>query len=241
MLYALRSITTDLYLFRMPFDQEFISQGLEIASGPLNFLPRVLVAIAILLAGWIIGWLVEKASRSLFSALPFFDKLLKEAGLEELTKRAGMRVDIGKFFGVILKVFVIFVFLVASLEVVGLNAVNELFIERVLGYLPNVFSAALILVIGLVVANFLGRLVIGASRAAKIDGGLASKITKWSIVVLALLTALSELGIANEIVQSMIVGVIAAVSLALGLAFGLGGQQAAADVVDRVRNEIEKG
>ena len=221
--------------------EDLISPSLEFATVPIDILPRILVAVAIFLAGWILGVFVEKLLRVVFNAMPFFDKTLRDSGLEEFTKRAGMRVDIGKFFGVILKVFTIFVFLIASLEVVGLNAVNQLFITKVIDYIPNVFSAALILVIGLVVAGFVGRLVAGASRAAKIEGGLAAKITKWAIVVFSLLAAFSELGIASEIVQSMIVGVIAAVSLALGLAFGLGGQQVAADTLDRVRNEIEKG
>ena len=153
----------------------------------------------------------------------------------------GFRVDLGRFFGVILKVFTIFIFLVAALDVLGLDSVNMFFTEQVLSYIPNVFSAALIMVIGLITAGFVSRLVAGTSRAAKVEGGFAAKITQWSLIVLTILVALGELGIANEIIQSMVVGIIAAISLALGLAFGLGGQQAATDVLDRVKKDIEKG
>ena len=221
--------------------------GIEIISSntqalinlPLTFIPQLVVAIAILLIGWIVGWIAERALIAIFRALPFLDEALRNVGLEEVTKRAGMRINLGKFFGTISKVFVIFIFLVASLDILGLESVNQFLIGRVLDYIPNVASAALVMVIGLIIANFVSNLIAGASRAAKVDGGIAAKITKWSIVVLSVLVAVGELGIANEIIQSMIVGVIAATSLALGLAFGLGGQQAASEFIDRVRRDIE--
>lgn len=207
---------------------------------PLTFIPQLIVAIAILLVGWLVGWLVERILVSMFRALPFFDEALRNVGLEEITKRAGMRVNLGKFFGAVLKVFVIFIFLVASMDVLGLESVNKFLIDRVLDYIPNVASAALVTVIGLIIANFVSNLIAGASRVAKVEGGLAAKITKWSIVVLSILVAIGELGIANEIIQSMVVGIIAAASLGLGLAFGLGGQQAASEFLDRFRRDIEE-
>ena len=221
---------------------ELLSQNaLALLEVPFTVIPQVVIAIAILIAGWIVGWLIERVLRSVFRALPFFDEALKNVGLEEITKRAGVRVDLGRFFGVILKVFTIFIFLVAALDVLGLDSVNMFFTEQVLSYIPNVFSAALIMVIGLITAGFVSRLVAGTSRAAKVEGGFAAKITQWSLIVLTILVALGELGIANEIIQSMVVGIIAAISLALGLAFGLGGQQAATDVLDRIKKDIEKG
>lgn len=219
----------------------FTANTQEILQLPIEFVPKLIIAVVLLLVGWILGWLLERVMESVFRALPFFDGALKSVGLEEVTKRAGLRVSLGRFFGVTVKVFVIFIFLAASLDVLGLHAVNQFLIDQVLNYIPSVVSAALVVVIGLVVANFVSKLIAGASRAAKVDGGLASKITKWSIVVLAILVAVGELGIANEIIHSMVVGVIAAASLALGLAFGLGGQEAASDFLDRVRNDIEKG
>ena len=221
---------------------ELLSQNaLALLEVPFTVIPQIVIAIAILTVGWIVGWLIERVLRSVFRALPFFDEALKNIGLEEITKRAGVRVDLGRFFGVILKVFTIFIFLVAALDVLGLDSVNMFFTEQVLSYIPNVFSAALIMVIGLITAGFVSRLVAGTSRAAKVEGGFAAKITQWSLIVLTILVALGELGIANEIIQSMVVGIIAAISLALGLAFGLGGQQAATDVLDRIKKDIEKG
>ena len=218
---------------------EYISQSTqELLTLPLAFIPQFIIAVAILLAGWIIGWIIEKLIVSIFKAMPFIDDSLKSVGLEEITKRAGLRVNLGHFFGSIIKIFIIFVFLVASLDVLGLDTVNHFVVERILGYIPSVVSAALVLVIGLVIAGFAAKFVEGASRAANINGGFAAKITKWSIAIFSVIIAVGELGIANEIIQSMVVGVIAAISLGLGLAFGLGGQKAASDFLDRFKGDI---
>ena len=93
-------------------------------------------------------------------------------------------------------------------------------------------------VFGLVIANFSGKVIAKTSSAASLSGAAAAAIIRWAIIVFSVLIALSELGIASEFVNSLVVGVIAATSLALGLAFGLGGQQAAASFLDRIRNEM---
>lgn len=205
----------------------------------LRVLPNLIVAVGVVVVGWIFGWLVERLLRSIFNALPFFDEALKNIGAEKVLERAGLRVNLGTFFGVIFKVFIMFAFLVAALEILGLESVNMFLTEKILlGFIPNVVSAALIVVIGLIVANFVANLLMRSARVMKVDGGLASKIAKWSIVVLSAMIALGELGIAPEIIQSVIVGVIAAISLALGLAFGLGGQQTASDFLNRVKNDM---
>ena len=212
----------------------------ELLAIVLSFLPQLLGAILIVLIGWVVGWLLERVLRALFSALPFFDEVLRNIGIEKITGRAGMRVDLGKFFGVIVKVFVMLVFLVAAIDVLGLESVNIFLTETVLGYIPNVASAALVMILGLVVANFVSKLVSGGAQAVKVDAGLVTRITKWAIIIFSALIALSELGIAQNIIEATIGGIIAAISLALGLAFGLGGQQTASDFLDHVKSDVKK-
>ena len=214
------------------------SSSTQLIETVFDFIPQLLLAVFIVLIGWFIGWLVERALRALFRALPFFDEALRSIGVEEILKRASLRLDIGKFFGIAAKVFVMFAFLVAALDVLQLSSVNEFLIDKVLTYIPNVVSAALVVIIGFIVANFVSNLVSGSARAAKVEGRLAAKITKWSIVTFSALVALSELGIASNIIEVTIGGVIAAISLALGLAFGLGGQQAASEFLNRVKSDI---
>ena len=221
----------------MILGNELISSNTqEILALPFDFIPHFIIAVAIIIIGWIIGWLVEKVTVSIFNLIPFVDEALRGVGFESLTQRAGLRVNVGRFFGVIFKVFIIFVFLVAAIDIVGLQTVNEFIVTEILGYIPNVVSAALILVIGLVVADVSARFVSGVAQAAKINEGLTSKITKWAIIGFSVIIAVSELGIASEVIQAVILGMITASSIALGLAFGLGGQQAASDFIDRIRN-----
>ena len=203
-----------------------------------GILPQLIVAILIVLVGWVVGWLLERALRTLFRTVPVFDEALRNIGLEKVLERAGMRVDLGKFFGLIVKVFVMFAFLLAAFDVLGFAEINTFLTETVLAYIPNVISAALVMILGLIVADFLGKIVSGSAKVIKVHAGLATKITKWSIIIFSALIALSELGVAQEIIQATIGGIIAAISLALGLAFGLGGQQAASDFLDKVKGDI---
>ena len=215
-----------------------LSSNQKLLDIVFGVLPQLIVAILIVLVGWIVGWLLERALRSVFRALPVFDETLRNIGIEKITERAGMRVDLGKFFGVIVKVFVMFAFLLAAFDVLGLGEINRFLTETVLKYIPNVISAALVMILGLIVADFVSKLVSGGAKVVKVSAGLATKVTKWSIIIFSALIALSELGVAQEIIQATIGGIIAAISLALGLAFGLGGQQAASDFLDRVKGDI---
>lgn len=218
----------------------FSSSTQELLQLPVLFLPKIIFAVLIIVVGWFIGWIIERLIVSIFRALPFFDEALRSIGVEELLKRGGLRVNLGGFFGVILKVFVIFIFLVAALDVLGLQSVNVFIVDSILSFIPRVVSASAIVVIGFVVASFVFKLVAGTSKAAQVEGGLAAKISKWSVIILSVFVAVNELGVATEIINSIILGVVAAISLALGLAFGLGGQQAAADFLSKVKNDIEK-
>ena len=172
----------------------FTANTQELIGLPLSFVPSFVIAVAIILAGWLLGWVVEKIVESIFKFLPFVDDAIKSVGFEEITKRAGLRVNLGKFFGVILKIYVIFVFLVIALDYLNLQTVSQFLVNRILDYIPNVVSAALVLIIGLVIANFSARFVSGASRAAKVSGGLASKITKWSIIIFSVIVCIRWVG-----------------------------------------------
>ena len=99
---------------------------------------------------------------------------------------------------------------------------------------------ALILILGEIVAEVLRGLVAGSARAAGAHGAnLAGAVAKWAIWVTAVLAALNQLGVATEFVQTLFTGIVIAASLAFGLAFGLGGKDAAARTIERIRDEIK--
>lgn len=210
----------------------------DIWLGVANFVPNLIIAIIIFIIGWIVGSLIGKVIAQVFRSIKV-DQALRAAGVEDVTRRAGYNLNSGVFVGDLVKWFIIVVFLVAAFDVLGLTQVNIFLQEVVLLYLPRVIVAVLILLVAVVIADAMQRVVVGSARAAGIrSANFLGSVTKWAIWIFAVLTVLFQLGIATAFVQTLFTGFVVAVSLAVGLAFGLGGQNAAANAIEKVRREI---
>lgn len=206
----------------------------------VNFLPNLLFAVIIFVIGWFlagwIGWLVNEAVKALR-----VDHALKSAGVDDVVNRAGYTLNSGMFLGMLVKWFVILVFLMASLQVLGLVAVTYFLQAVVVGFLPNVIIAVLIVLVTAVIADVARNVVVGSARAAGVHGaGIAGTIAKWAIWIFGLLAALEQLQIAQGILQTLFTGVVVALALAFGLSFGLGGQEAAARFIEKTREGMHK-
>lgn len=212
----------------------------EIWLGVAAFVPNLVVAIIIFVIGWIVAVLLGRVIAQFIGALKV-DNALKSAGVADILGRAGFRLDSGRFLGELVKWFIIIIFLVATLDILGLNQVNAFLQNVVLAYLPQVIAAALILLIAAVIADTMQKLVVGAAKAAQVEvaeflGGL----TKWSIWIFAILIALAQLGIADFFAQTLFTGVVVALAIGFGLAYGLGGQEAAARSLERLRKDVTR-
>lgn len=204
----------------------------------MQYLPAILSAILIFIIGWIIGLILYRVVEELVRAL-HVDTALKAAGVGDIVKSAGYELNAGRFLGSLIMWFVILVFLVASLDILGLNRVTVFLQQVVLFYLPQVIVASLIIIVGAIVANVVRNLVTGSAKAAGVRAAsFAGAVAKWAIWVIAILAALNQLGVATEFVQTLFTGFVVALALAFGLAFGLGGKDAAARVLEKVGNEI---
>lgn len=206
--------------------------------GVVNFVPNLVIAIIILILGWLVGALLGRAIWQVFKSLKI-DDALRRAGFESFIRRGGIDLDSGAFVGGLVKWFVIVIFLIASLDVLGLSQVNFFLQDVVLGYLPRVIVAALVILVAGVIGDVTGRVVVTAAKTAEIESAhFAGAIAKWAIWIFAILVALSQLGIAAAFSQTLFTGIVIAVSLALGLSFGLGGQEAASRFIERLRSEM---
>lgn len=206
--------------------------------GVVGFVPNLVISVVILIFGWFVGALFGRAISQVFKSLKV-DGALRRAGLESFLRRGGIDLDSGAFIGGLVKWFVIVIFLVAALDVLGLSEVNSFLQTVVLGYLPRVLVAALVLLVAGAIGDVTGRIVVTSARTAGIGSAhFVGVVAKWSIWIFAILVALSQLGIAAEFSQTLFTGVIIAVSLALGLSFGLGGQEAASRFIEKIRGEI---
>ena len=207
--------------------------------GVVNFVPNLVIALIILVLGWLIGALFGRAIWQVFRSLRI-DEALRRAGFESFLRRGGINLDSGAFIGGLVKWFVIVVFLVAAFDVLGLAQVNLFLQEVVLAYLPRVLVAALVLLVAGVIGDVTERVVVAAARTAEVRSAhFAGSLAKWAIWIFAILVALSQLGIAAAFSQTLFTGIVIAISLALGLSFGLGGQEAAGQFVNRLRNEMK--
>ena len=202
------------------------------------YMPRILAAIIVFIVGWIIATILYRVVVEVMKALKI-DEGLKRAGVHEIAKEAGFNFNAGEFIGNLVLWFIALVFLVASLEILGLTTVTT-FLERVvLLYLPQVIVASLIIILGALVADAVRGIVIGSAKAAGLHSAkFAGSIAKWAIWIFVILAALDQLGVASSFIQTVFAGLVVALSLAFGLAFGLGGRDAAARVIERVRSDI---
>ena len=207
----------------------------------MQFLPSILVAVAIFIIGWIVGVLLYRVVEQVVKVLRL-DDALKATGVNDAVREAGFTLNIGAALGTLVQWFVVIVFLMTALEVLGLSRVTIFLQQVVLLYLPQVIVAVLILVLAAIVAETAKNLIAGSARVAGAhSGNLAGTVAKYAIWVTAILAVLNQLGVATEFVQTLFTGIVVALALGLGLSFGLGGKEAAARTIERIRSEIAHG
>jgi len=206
--------------------------------GVVDFIPSFIIAFIIFILGWIIGSVLGKLVSQIVNGLKV-DNALRSAGFEEVVSRAGFKLNSGAFLGALVQWFIVVVFLVASLDVLGLSQVNAFLQQVVLSFLPNVIVAVLVMLVAVVVAEAMQNIVVGSARAADMrSANFLGTLTRWSILVFAMLAALVQLGVATAFIQTLFTGVIIAIALAFGLSFGIGGQKAAADYLEKLKKEL---
>lgn len=200
----------------------------------VQYLPQIVMALVVVIIGWIIGAIIKQIVVRIFEMLRI-NAALDAAGVDRITERAGYKLKAGEFVGTLIKWFIIIVFIVAALEILQLNQVTQFFREVVLGYLPNVIVAVLILLGASVIANVASVSVAAGARAAGFRAAdLLASVARYAIIVFAVLAALSQLQIAPELVHALFMGIVLAAALAFGLAFGLGGRDAASRYINDI-------
>lgn len=205
--------------------------------GVVGFVPNLVVAMVIFLLGWGIGSLFGRVVSQIIKALKV-DEALRKAGVEDFLNKGGINLNSGSFLGGLVRWFIMLVFLIGAFDVLKLSQVNY-FLRDILNYLPQVIVAVLMLIAAGLVADAMKKIVLSSAMTAEIESAaFLATVTKWVIWIFAILVALSQLGIAVGFVQTIFTGLVVALSLGLGLAFGLGGQEAAGKVIEKVSKDI---
>ena len=211
---------------------------LTVWVGVLNFLPSLIGAIIVLIVGLIVAsilrWLVEQVINGIK-----LDSLLRRIGLDGYLSRGGFRLNSAKFFGLLVYWFFVVVFVRSAAEILRLFGVS-LFLQDVIAYIPNIALAVIIMLVAVVVGSFVRSLVRASVMGAKLHASkFLGTLSWWAIVIFGLLTALIQLGIATAIINTVITGLIAMIALAGGIAFGMGGKEYAAHLLEKFRESTE--
>lgn len=195
-------------------------------------LPEVLLAIVLLFAGWLLAKLVRRLAIRLLRAIRF-DVLSERAGIEDFLVQGGVRFTTVTLLGSALYWMILLGIFVALLDSLGVRAAGDLF-ARMVNYLPNVLLAVGILVFGSLLARILGGVVytylnnIGSSAAEPIGA-----VARLAVLAFVLFMAAEQLAIQSQVLVSAFQIAFAALCFALALAFGLGGREWAASVMNR--------
>lgn len=213
------------------------SSLLTLWTAVAGFLPQLVAAIVVFLVGWLIAVLLGKVAYHIVRIIQI-DKALEGIGFKRVWERSGFKLNTPLFFYELVKWFFIIVFLMSATNILGLIQVTE-FLRTVVLYIPNVIVAAFVLLIGILVARFLEGLVRASVKSAQlVSANFLAVLTKWAVVIFSFLVALAQLKVADEIIRIVIIGVVAAGSIAIGLAFGLGGQRHADEAISNLRKRI---
>jgi len=206
----------------------------------LTFGLRLLAAVIIFVAGWIIAKFIADLIKKLFVIIRA-DQALRQAGLEDILRKGDIRLNSGAFIGGLVQWFIIAVFFLSSLKVFGLVQVNDYLNSVIVNYIPQVIVTILILLVSFIIGDVAEKIVRGiASNAHMASARFLGRLTKWAIVIFAVLNALVELNIAAALVQVVFIGVVSAFALAFGLAFGLGGRDAASRIIQKGLDDLTR-
>lgn len=201
-----------------------------------GFLPNIFAGVVIIAVGFLMAWLLKKVITRTGQLLKL-DTLSERLGIIQVLQKGGIKEPFSKLIGRLVYWIVVITFIIMGLNAFQMPAVENI-LSSFLLYLPNVVVAGIILILGYLLGNFLGRAALIASVNAGLSiSGLIGKFVKFTVFIMAVTMALELLGIGKETVLIAFAIVFGGVVLALAIAFGLGGQEAAKGYIDRISKE----
>jgi len=205
----------------------------------MNGVPTILGAILILVVGWILSGIVAALIVRVCRAIRI-DSLADRIGVNNFLARAKTRLTASTLLGEIIKWVIRLWFIEAAATQLGLPQLTTT-IDRILGFIPNIIVALFILAIGMFLGQILAGIVRGSASEANLGSPeLLAKLANGAVVAFAVIAAMNELNIAPVVVNTLYIGLVSAIALALGLAFGLGGKDVAARYAERWTRTAEE-
>jgi len=195
----------------------------------MSYLPSLLVALIVLVVGWFIaGFLARLIARGL-NAIGL-ERAVERSGIGRFIEQSGARWTMSEFIAALIKWSIFLIFIQAAASLVGMPQITTI-INSVILFIPKLIVALAIIVIGSLIAKFVAGLVRGSLAEMEVgSAGLFAKLAKYAIIGFAIVAAFNQIGVAQTLVNTLLIGLIGSLALALGLAFGLGGREVAAQI-----------
>ncbi|EKD80591.1 MAG: hypothetical protein ACD_40C00052G0005 [uncultured bacterium] len=205
----------------------------------LSFLPNLLGAVLVAIAGIIIGnWVRTILIRTL--QMVRFENLIKDTKFKAFLVKAELTQKLEEVIGSIFKWLIVLTFFIAATNIVGLGAVSAV-LSGVLSYIPNVLSAVIVLALGILLAGLVESLVKGALASVDLKTSrLMGKVASYSVITIATLAAFSELKIAESFINILFIGFVAMLTLGFGLAIGLGAKEVVGQALTDWYKDLKK-
>ncbi|HDZ62202.1 MAG TPA: hypothetical protein ENH40_03530 [Nitrospirae bacterium] len=214
------------------FQETIIEPIKECYIRVLEFMPSLLASILIFVLGVFLSFILKKVFIRVFKTVNL-DKLSEKFGITEVLRKWGVKESVSLLLTKVLGWIIIFSFLLISLLTLRIATI-EGFLRELFLYTPNVFTAILILLAGYLLSNFLGRTALIASVNAGLKiSGFIGKFVKFTVFFLAVTMALEQLGIGKDTILVAFAVIFGGVVLTLAIAFGVGGQDAAKEYIDK--------
>jgi hypothetical protein len=200
----------------------------------LAYLPILLGALIILIVGWIIAKAIRRAIDWLLKMVRF-DTLADKAGISEILRKGNLKVSAREVVSGIVYWLIIIMVLVMAVDALGLPKASDV-LASLFAYVPNVIAALLVLVVAMFLASFVSGIVRTAAGNANLPKPeIFASISRWAIIIFAATVSLEQLGIASLLVTATFNIILGGICLALALAFGLGGKDAAAKYLEEFK------
>lgn len=222
------------------YSNQIIASGFEnVLLQLLNFTPRIIGFFLILFLGLFFARWIKWLTIKVVGALGL-NRLVQGSPLEKFLERSDYNITFEEVLGRIVWWLVIFAFFSAAINVLGLTSIS-LLLTQVLSFLPKVLAAVFILVIGTLLAGVVESLIKGSVKNISISTArLVSRFASYLIMGFSVLAALSQLGIAKELINTLFIGIVAMLALGFGLAFGLGAKDLVAKILDEWYTNLKK-
>jgi len=214
------------------WQEAFLVAASNILTNIFTYFPTILAALVVFIVGIILAKWARRVTVKVLEKIKL-SKLVEQSGIKPFLEKAEVELKIEEIFGGVVKWLIILIFFVTTINILGLTTVS-LVLNTILGYVPRVISATLILTAGMLLAGLVEKVVKGA--LAQVDlktSRLLGKISSYLVGIFTILATINELRVAQTLVNTLFFGFIGMLALGFGLAIGLG----AKDLVARILEE----